>query len=271
MVKILFRADASTEDELGEAIKVFGQQNVVQGRGSLARLKDECRLVIGRYSVLPFYKELHQDVIQLGWNLVHTPKQHDYIAKFGWYEDLKGMTPRTWFDHNFSEAPEVVAYVVKGETNSKKLQWNKKCFAANKRQALDIAAELSDDGGLLGQRILYREYNPLKQFAEGINGLPITNEWRFFIFKRRIFAIAYYWKELLGEQPIEAVIDNSTISLVANAISCIGDNAIFYTVDVGQRTDGLWTVIEINEGQQAGLCGLDPNTFYRNLKNSLDS
>ena len=49
------------------------------------------RLVIGRYSVLPFYQELERDIEIMGSHLVSTGEQHRWITK-NYYRDLKEFT-----------------------------------------------------------------------------------------------------------------------------------------------------------------------------------
>jgi hypothetical protein len=42
-----------------------------------------------------------------------------------------------------------------------------------------------------------RQYIPLKNFGTGINGLPITEEYRFFILDGKIISSDFYWSEHL--------------------------------------------------------------------------
>jgi len=47
-------------------------------------------LVIGRYSVLPFYEEQERDIQKIGAKLINTYEQHQYIAKLAnWYKKIK--------------------------------------------------------------------------------------------------------------------------------------------------------------------------------------
>jgi len=78
-------------------------------------------LVIGRYSVLPFYKELEEDLKINNSTLINTYEQHKYIADLqNWYADLHEYTPKTWF--KLEDLPKEIkgSFVLKGETNSKK-------------------------------------------------------------------------------------------------------------------------------------------------------
>lgn len=52
------------------------------------------RLVIGRYSVLPYYKELSLDLDYNGSKLINTYKQHCNIADMSWADTSGYFTPQ---------------------------------------------------------------------------------------------------------------------------------------------------------------------------------
>ena len=228
--------------------------------------------VIGRYSVLPHYKELETDLSYVGSKLINSFRQHNYIANFEWYDDLVGITPDTWTT-NWHLMPEG-KYVVKGRTNSRKHQWKQKMFAETKAKAIELAGELLFDGLISTQGIVIRKYEPLVTYDTGINDLPVTNEWRFFVYKNKIISSGYYWSSFpeyeseyfkrLGlkfnnEAPLEAK------DLVQEAINRVGDKCNFYVVDVAEKLDGSWTVIELNDGQMSGISMNDPMKLYSGL------
>ena len=71
---ILFRDDGVwNEEEEAAAEKYFPCTN-----SRMDFLMDQ--LVIGRYSVLPFYRELELDLARVGARLINSHKQHRYIA-----------------------------------------------------------------------------------------------------------------------------------------------------------------------------------------------
>lgn len=86
--KILFRHDYTTEDELAVAKSWL---DVTDSRVGLSNT-----LVVGRYSVLPFYQELEKDLISQGSRLINSYEQHKYIADFEYYHDIKDLTPETF-------------------------------------------------------------------------------------------------------------------------------------------------------------------------------
>jgi hypothetical protein len=226
-------------------------------------------LVVGRYSVVPFYLELEEDLAASGSKLINSYREHRWIADLReWYEDFKGITPKTWFD--LVSLPENGGpFVLKGETNSRKFHWNTHMFAKNKREAMEVYSRLSQDS-LIGQQNIYiREYVPLRKLAEGLNGLQVSEEYRFFFLDRKIVSGAFYWSshvDDLTEVPKAANVPLEFLEEVKNRLGC---NARFCVVDIARKADGDWTVIEVNDGQQSGLSENNPEELYLNLKKVL--
>ena len=250
--KILFRQELSTEQEYFYAKKYFDV------RDSRIDLKDT--LVVGRYSVLPYYSELEKDLKRQGSQLINSFEQHKYIADFEYYADIKDITPKTYFDTtiaNLGEGP----FVVKGKTNSKKFDWDNLMFAKDKQRALEIAHELSKDSLLHYQDIIIRDFVPLNVLEEGINGLPFSNEWRFFCYKEHILSYGFYWSisEEIG------VLAQEGIDLVKKVMKRVKGKVNFFVVDVAEKEDGSWIVIEMNDGQMSGLSDNSPDVLYSNL------
>src|SRR3990172_583763 len=121
---VLMRASLAEEEEYSAAssfLPVYRQRTEIPVNS----------LVVGRYSVLPYYKELVEDLAYSHSVLVNFYLEHIYVADLkNWYYDLKGLTPRTFFSLlEFRESKPSGSYVLKGQTNSKKHQWNTHMFA----------------------------------------------------------------------------------------------------------------------------------------------
>ena len=231
-------------------------------------------LVIGRYSVLPFYLELETDLAMVGSRLINTYEQHNYLADLQqWYEDLKDFTPKTWF--HMEDVPEgECPYILKGETNSKKFLWDTHMYAPTKKDAVQVMLRLMDDGLIGSQRIYIRKYVPLFRLATGYHGLPITKEFRFFIYKNIILSGGFYWsshsddlEDLVGGIPSPSEVPDTFLREVMDRIR---GKANFYALDVAQQENGEWIVVELNDGQMSGLSENDPNLLYSNLRDILE-
>lgn len=265
---ILYRPANTRDEDLAELEAVNAEfANVCTQRHQI----DSGRVVIGRYSVLPYYAELEADVWAKGSKMLVPKRQHDFIADLlGWYSVLGAeFTPRTW------DAPHKIPYgtpvVLKGATNSRKDRWDTMMYAESKPQALEVYLKLQDDG-LIGQQTIYaREFVKLQNLGTGLNGMPISREYRCFCINGTVFASGFYWSNHADRIPPEVLLTPpKVIDFVEHIIlPMLRDHANFVTVDVGIGADGKLWVIELNDPQMCGLCGISPNQFYGALAANL--
>lgn len=266
---ILYRNDVDWRQESNAARKYFQCVD--------SRMLVKNNLVIARFSALPFYNELERDLKYTGCKMINTYEQHRYIADLGnWYMDLSEFTPPTWTE--LHKIPDNCSFVLKGETNSKKFLWNTHCFAKDKKSAIDVYGRLMEDSALQYQKIYIRKYIPLEVLSYGLQGLQITREYRFFVYKRQILSGGFYWSSHSDEikekgivvDPAEVPISflNAIIDRIQNTE--LSEPPNYYVIDVAKTTDGEWILIELNDGQCSGLSDNDPDLLYKNLKNALE-
>ena len=227
-------------------------------------------LVIGRYSLWPFYMDQAKDIEYVGAKLINNYQQHRYIADLQNYVvDLRELTPRTWRD--ITDLPDKGSFVLKGETNSRKSNWKRDMFAADKKAAIEVYGRLMDDSLIGTQNIYIRRYEPMVTYMEGVNGMPITKEFRFFVAYRQILCGGYYWQNYIDELPEKPDSNEVPKEFLREVIERIGDQSNFYTIDVGISISGKPFVVELNEGQQAGLSCNDPFEMYKSLDKAIRS
>jgi hypothetical protein len=227
-------------------------------------------LIVPRYSALPFYREQERDVRSVGAKLINTFAEHSYIADIGqWYPDLKDHTPQTW--SSIIEIPnkETGPFVVKGETNSKKFLFNTHFYSPDRARLRDVISRLLDDTLISQQKLYIRKFEPLKTYMYGLNNLPITKEYRYFIAYGQILSVGYYWSSHVDDlrdsdcNMDEILNGGAPCEFMEAVIPKIQAPAV--TVDVAQKSDGSWTVIEINDLSMSGLSENDPHVMYKNL------
>lgn len=262
-VSVLFREDLDTEGEL----------DVCKHYLHTSRYRSHLRnkLVIGRYSVLPFYQELEAELKSNGCRLVNTYEQHAWIADvLAWAGDastgvegaLTGLTPKSW--STWASLPSNTSFVVKGKTNSRKFEWNRRMFAKSREDVPGIARSLYDDTMINEQGLVVREYIPLRKLDEGINGLPVSEEWRCFFYRDRLLSKGFYWTnfpEVFDQVEWTAAAE----TFAHEAAEKARRHADFFVLDIARRADGGWIVIEVNDGQMSGLSLCDPHELYQNL------
>ena len=261
--KILYR-DIDTSKEETDAIRNAG---LLLTYSRMEISKND--LVIGRYSVLPYYKEQENDIKYVGAELINSFHQHIYIADLSnWIDDLKDYTPRTW--SRLEDLPDNMSFVLKGETNSKKQEWKTSMFAKDKKAAIEVHSRLCSDSLIGYQDIYIREYVPLKTYMLGIQDLPITKEFRFFVMYGQVIAGGYYWSNYFEDLEEKPDIKDVPKEFLDTIISIVGNKSNFYVIDVAETAVGDWIVIELNDGQMSGNSCIDVNEMYINMKRVLD-
>lgn len=191
-----------------------------------------------------------------------------------WYPVLEGRTPRSiWLKwegalpveeilasaRNFGDVPLIVKDYVK----SRKHEWNEACFipSATDAEAVERVTRrfIEGQGAELNEGLVLREFVPFEPLAShSRSAMPLTKEFRVFVLDGEPLQILPYWQE--GDYgalqpPLEEL-----RSLAANIQSR------FFTMDVAQRRDGVWMVVELGDGQVAGLPDqTGAASFYRSL------
>lgn len=251
---LLFRVDTDSEAELEAARPYWTVEH------DRARCRDQ--FVVGRYSVLPYYDALEDDLLEQGCRLVNTHAQHRWIANFDYYAVFRDVTPESWSEDEFSSAPEG-AFVLKGRSSSFKHHWSELMFAVDKADALPKAAVLRERQVIAQQGLLFRRFVPLQAFGRTESGLPISNEWRFFFVRERLIAYGFYWARLAPT--VSPAMDAVGIAFARQCAVRVAGHAVFFVVDIARTVDGQWILIELNDGQTSGLAAIDADRFYRDL------
>jgi len=260
---ILYRSPEMSASELASAKRYFPVTNS-------RILPHDKQIILARYSTYPYYRELERDLEIQGHTLVNSSSQNTFLTDVGnWVQVLNThhrITPRLF---DLSNLPEGTSFVLKGKWKSRKDKWSTYMFAKDRKEVIQVYCRLQEDTLIGCDEIYIREYVPLKTFIIGINGLPITEEYRFFVLNDKILCGGFYWNNYYEDliQEVQQSLDPNKVprELLHEVIGLINTNATFYTVDVGLREDGTWIVIELNDGQQSGLSNIDPDIFYRSI------
>jgi hypothetical protein len=264
---IWYRLSIAEEEEIEIAKKYF---KCVDSRVKIE--KDD--YVVCRYSALPYFPEQKYDLEDcIGAKLINSERQHYYVAHLGnWVSDLEEYTPKTWY--NLQEIPddELGPFILKGETNSRKAQFNTMMFAKDRQDASNVYWRLLNDPLLQDtkQNICIRKYESLIKLIDGVNGLAVSKEFRIFVAFGRPLCGGFYWSNYVDDLPEEPSVSEVPLDWLYNIIKKIGNKINFYTIDVAQKQDGNWCVIELNDGTMSGTSCCNLDTLYKNLRKSVD-
>lgn len=255
---IYYRRSLMDKEELAAAEKHFDCVLLL----SDIKPKD---LVIYRYSQYPFAYDQHLEIVNMGATPINTHYEHSYVADLGNYvADLGDMTPKTW--DRLSDIPETGPFVLKGATNSKKSNWNQTMFATDRKEASRVHSRLCEDTLVGEQKIYVRQYVSLETYMFGIGGIPITKEFRFFVFDGQVICGGYYWANYVDELGHMPDVNEVPKDFLQAAIDRVKDRIGFFVIDVAKTKSGDWIVIEINSGNASGLSCNDPNALYAGLR-----
>jgi hypothetical protein len=153
--------------------------------------------------------------------------------------------------------------LVKDYVKSRKHEWAEACYIPSAADAAAVGRvvgrfrELQGDdlaGGLVFRAFV--ELEPLGPHPA--SGMPLTKEYRLFFRDGRLVYAVPYWDAAIyagAGPPLDLFVG------IAGRVQ-----SRFFTMDVAQRQDGGWTVIELGDGQVAGLPRhADVPAFYRAL------
>jgi len=225
-------------------------------------------VIFPRFRSIPFGEELAASAVANGSRLVNTWVQYTYIASLlNWVDDLSGITPAAYQVSEIGNLPEG-EYFVKGETNSKKDDWNTSAFAANLDAIDGIIGNLQGSSTIKEQEIVIRPFVRYRQLGVQPTGQPIFNEVRVFVLDGQVMASGFYWslqRSRFSEEATKPLIPENFDATLNEAIRRIGDKASFVVIDLAEHPDGRWDVIELNDANMSGLTGVDADTLWRNV------
>lgn len=265
---LLFRTHTDHAEEYAAAQQIWGER-VVRFR---TQIPAGAR-VAGRYSVLPHYAELDEELRLRSAHLLNDTAEHAFVADMRrWYPVLSAWTPRTWFGKGWASVPECPrGYVVKGTTNSRKFEWTRRMFAPDRAALAEVTRSLREDALISEQGLVIREFVPLAPVLDidgapefGLNGLPLSQEWRFFFVGTTLVAGGFYGSIAENARAYTDIPDEA-MALARSAAALLAEHVTFYSLDVARTANGGWLIIEINEGAMSGLSEIDPIDFYRGL------
>lgn len=154
-----------------------------------------------------------------------------------------------------------VPITVKDYVKSEKHYWHEACYIASSSDKQNVQRVvqrfLSLRGDALEGGLVFREYVDLQPLTdEPQSGLPLTKEYRIFYLNQRPVLTVRYW-DVEGYD--EDVPPPGLFDEVAAQI-----DSRFFTMDVAQTIDGSWLIVELGDGQVAGLPRTaDEDVLYR--------
>lgn len=222
------------------------------------------------------YSILYKDLLSKNFQLINSPEEYQnchYLPdslKF-----IEARTPKTVFEswekensmnlllekaNIFGSKPVILKDYVKSE----KHDWETACFVPDasdkERLKSSINRLLELRGTYLNEGIVVREFVELNDLVlHSKSGMPLTEEYRLFFYNQKLVGIYDYWEE--GEYTLSKP-DTAEFEEIAKTVE-----SNFFSMDIARQKNGAFIIIELGDGQVAGLPDkTDRTEFYRRLK-----
>ena len=216
------------------------------------------------WMIKPEYYQILQDFFGTRYTLINSAEQYKKCHYFPEiYDIIKDFTPYSmWFDSlDTIKIKDILSrfkdsFILKDYVKSEK-GTNLFKFSVNisDNEFVKILTEFKNKRGNL-----FNKGYVLKQFVELKKYSGITNEWRLYFLNRKLISCS-------NNSNLENMV-KPDIKWLYPIINKIGSN--LFTIDIAEKEDGSWIIIETGDGQ---VSGLSPNQnileFYSKLRDNV--
>ena len=268
------KADEDYEAEyqaagLRHACALFSYEDLEKGYLSLYGEPISGLTIYRGWMMKPEMYELFYSLLEeKGIVLINTPDEYrTYHLLPEWYPDFEEETAKSVWEEEGSleNALEMAkelegAYIVKDYVKSRKHEWYDACFIKNiadKNSTSKVIGNFIErQGESLAGGIVLRKFEQLMQIGfHEKSGMPLSEEYRVFIYAGRILNIGDYWRE-----NVDVKITDEEKNWLEEIAYKVKSN--FITVDIARKTDGSLVIMEFGDGQVSGLQQMDVMDFY---------
>ncbi|NGZ74044.1 ATP-grasp domain-containing protein [Saccharibacillus alkalitolerans] len=230
------------------------------------------------------YARLYKALLERNLRLINAPEQYrhaHYLPES--YSRIEGDTPRSvWIPLRYppdSEEAERLAVeavrvfgggpiIVKDYVKSRKHEWEEACYVPDasdsERVKRTVRRFLELQGDELNEGLVFRAFEKLEYVSRHPqSGMPLSREVRVFVLDGEPAFVSNYW-EAGGDEDFDKALDGFRETMK-------GIDSRFYTMDFAKKENGPWIVLELGDGQTAGLPDeTEPPQFYAALRKALE-
>jgi hypothetical protein len=219
------------------------------------------------------YERVHGALARRRIFLPNSPAQHLKSMEFDrYYDAISDLTAESRLVTDPSQAGEVASALglplfVKGSLQSAKARGWGACVA---RDPVELAARITEllaDERKARGKVIVRQLLALRHTRTGERGVPQAREYRVFVLNNAALSLGPYWP---GEDELSALSPDERAEVVRLATAAARRvGTPFLAVDVAQKEDGGWVVIEVGDGQFAGASQAPLDQLWTGLLTSL--
>lgn len=221
------------------------------------------------------YRAVHDAAERRGLHLLNDPEQHRTVFELdNAYPHIADLTARTRVVHAAEEVEAVqrelpLPWFIRGAMLSNKKKGVEACVAQTLGDARRIVVELLDNAHLSRGRVLIRELLTLRTAPIHGYGLPAGREYRVFLYRGEVMGHGFYWPYLLDFHALALDEEQAVLDLARAAAARLP--APWVSVDIAQRQDGRWILLETGDPQFSGLGLMSGEAMLRRLVAAVSS
>lgn len=236
---------------------------------ALPSQSEEQGVFLGYVSTRDFYAALFAAAERKGVRLINSPEDSERAMEFDrFYPLIADLTPASVIVRRESDMVRVKNEIgfpvfVKGGIKSQKEKGWSACLAHDEAE-LRARFEQAKRSEIAARNILIaREIALLRPCPSPRTDFPAHREYRFYLHRGEVLGYGYYWgpSDPLGS--LGGTELSSALDLAVEAARRIG--CPLMAVDVAQRQDGHWIVIETGDLQYSGVSHMPTQVFWQRL------
>ena len=232
----------------------FDHDEFVMGnfKSNIPQVDDKTPLVLRGWMLnISQYKKLYDILLGLGYELINTPEQYKNCHHFPCsYDYVKELTSKAIFikewdadilqdvSNFFGDKSFLMKDYVKSAKGVPGL-FEMPSGISGEELLEKVEKFVEHRGKLFSEGLVFKEFVNLKKYGDNVN------EWRLFYYENRLISCS----QNSNIKPEDCSHPNT--NLVKKVAFQIDSN--FFTIDVAEKEDGSWMIIETGDGQVSGL------------------
>ena len=224
--------------------------------------------VVARIGAIKDYDSLYGNLVRHGFKLINSPKQHILCSELeAWYPLIQDLTPRSIVYDEFPTLGQLYQdfkfpVFIKGNRQTAKHN-PELSIARNESDFIRITDSYQENAILHWQKVVFRELVNLKTLDhQAHDKVPISFEFRTFWWNSVLVGAGHYWSQYLEYSWTDEQYSDA-IEIANEAAHKL--NVPFLVIDLALTADNQWIIIECNDGQESGYCGVNPLRMWQRV------
>lgn len=235
----------------------------------IARPRRESEVeIIARIGAIAEYDKLYDQFLELDLRLVHSPEMHHKASELAhWYPEISAFTPKSKVYETFP-SPEIISrdfeYPVFIKGNRQTAKHNPDlAIARNAEDVQRISRAYRKNPILHWQKIVVREFVSLEPLPRSAHDkVQLSFEFRTFWWKGNCVGTGHYWSQYLDYDWSES---QKADALAIAEMAAKQLKIPFIAIDLALTTENKWIIIECNDAQESGYCGVNPLKMWKKI------